>query len=86
MKKFLLLIVSIVMLTSSCEKLNGGAQQSKYSASYTAMGMLNVELLSGEKCVLYFTGDPENSGYYHTKGDGISIIGSVYTTDNWGGE
>lgn len=80
MKKILLLIASILLFATSCEKL--GIEKGKYSASVTGNGMLNIELLSDEKCILYFTGGPETSGYYHIDGDQITIIGHANTTES----
>lgn len=36
---------------------------------------LYIELLAGEDCILYFQGGRESSGFYHIKGDEITIIG-----------
>lgn len=83
MKQIIIFLAALVLF-ASCEKLEGGIQKGTYSASVTAIGMLNIELLSDEKCIIYFTDGPESSGYYHVDGDQISIIGHVYTTDDWG--
>ncbi len=84
MKKFFLLFAAIVLLCCSCGKLGKGIEKGTYSASVTGLGMLNMEIISDSDCILYFTGGPESSGYYHIDGEEIKIIGHVYTTDNWG--
>lgn len=80
MKKILILLASILILANSCEK--AGIEKGTYSASVTGAGMLNIELLSDDNCILYFTGGPERSGYYHINGDQIIIIGYANTTES----
>ena len=80
MKKILILLASILILANSCEK--AGIEKGIYSASVTGAGMLNIELLSDEKCILYFSGGPEKSGYYHVNGDQITIIGYADTAES----
>ena len=66
----------------SCKKQEDiELEQGIYVASVSVGEMLNIELLSDEKCILYFTDGPERIGEYHLNGDKITIIGSVTTTD-----
>ena len=74
MKKILLIIAAILCL-SACTK--EPVLQGVYSCTMSE-GTLNVELLANEKCILYFNGGKESTGFWHTyENDEISIIGSV---------
>ena len=81
MRKIVFALITVLALCS-CKKQEGlELEQGTYVASVSVGEMLNIELLSDEKCILYFTGGPERIGEYHLNGDKIAIIGSATTTD-----
>lgn len=82
MKRFYIVVLLISLLSfASCKKEYGGLQLGTYSGS-TVDGMVNVELLTDDHCVLYITGGPEKSGYWHVREDGsIYLSGTVYTSE-----
>ena len=75
MRRFLLLLCAAA-LACTCTKLDVGS--GRYSA-VVSDGTLNIELLDGRDCILYFDGGKESTGRYWIEGKQIFINGhAVY--------
>ena len=82
MKRFFIVVLLISLISFvSCKKEYGGLQLGTYCGS-TVDGMVNIELLTDDHCVLYITGGPEKSGYWRVREDGsIYLSGTIYTSE-----
>lgn len=87
MKKLLLVLSSILLLASSCQK-----QLSKglYFAD-TEDGIIYLELMKGKDCIMFFQGEKEESCTYYISDGQIDLMGHAtiningYTNSWWFG-